>query len=65
MVQVFMLPSDTVLDEPALRRILSSGHSRVPVHAPGNKYASHSTLEDSPTSSYEIIPSSLQAWCHS
>ena len=36
-VQVFMLPSDTVLDDPALRRILSSGHSRVPVHAPDNR----------------------------
>jgi metal transporter CNNM len=32
---VFSLPADARLDENALERILARGHSRVPVHAPG------------------------------
>ena len=32
-----MLPYDAELNEETLRRVLSSGHSRVPVHAPGNR----------------------------
>jgi metal transporter CNNM len=32
---VFSLPADARLDEAALERILARGHSRVPVHAPG------------------------------
>jgi hypothetical protein len=35
--QVFMLPSDRPLDESALQDILTSGHSRLPVHQPGNR----------------------------
>ena len=35
--QVFMLPSDAVLNEETLVRILESGHSRVPVHKPGER----------------------------
>ena len=35
--KVFMLPLDAALDEPTMRRILASGHSRVPVHRPGNR----------------------------
>lgn len=37
-VQVFMLPSDAVLNEATLRTILESGHSRVPVHRPGKRW---------------------------
>jgi hypothetical protein len=35
--QVFMLPSDRRLDESTLQDVLVSGHSRVPVHEPGNR----------------------------
>lgn len=35
--KVFMVSSDMGLDEPSLKKILASGHSRVPVHAPGNR----------------------------
>ena len=35
-VQAFMLPADMHLDEEALFRILRYGHSRIPVHEPGN-----------------------------
>lgn len=35
--KVRMLAADAVLDEDALRGILKSGHSRVPVHRPGNR----------------------------
>ena len=38
-VQVFMLPSDAVLEEMTLGRIISSGHSRVPIYLPDNRYA--------------------------
>jgi metal transporter CNNM len=34
---VFMLSIDDVLDEDTLTAILASGHSRIPVHRPGNK----------------------------
>jgi metal transporter CNNM len=34
---VFMLSLDDVLDEATLTAILASGHSRIPVHRPGNK----------------------------
>lgn len=34
---VFMLSLDDVLDETTLTAILASGHSRIPVHRPGNK----------------------------
>ena len=36
-VQVFALPTDAILNVETLRSILATGHSRVPVHAPGNK----------------------------
>lgn len=32
---VYTLPSDYVLDEPAVERLVESGYSRVPVHEPG------------------------------
>lgn len=35
--QVFMLAADTVLDGESLARILRMGHSRVPVHRPGDR----------------------------
>lgn len=38
-VQVFMLSADTVLDEETLMKVLRLGHSRVPVHQPGNRQA--------------------------
>lgn len=34
---VFMLSMDAVLDEPTLTSVLASGHSRVPVHHPGDR----------------------------
>ena len=34
---VFMLPLDATLDEGTLTGILASGHSRIPVHQPGNR----------------------------
>jgi metal transporter CNNM len=34
---VFMLSMDAVLDEPTLTAVLASGHSRVPVHHPGDR----------------------------
>lgn len=37
-MQVFTLCIDDVLDETTLRRVLASGHSRVPVHRAGNRY---------------------------
>jgi hypothetical protein len=36
-VQVFMLPSDRRLDEATLQEILVSGHSRIPLHEPGDR----------------------------
>lgn len=39
LMQVFMLSADAVLDFPTMRSVLGSGHSRVPVHRPGNKCA--------------------------
>eukprot|EP00803_Ostreobium_quekettii_P005324 evm.model.scf_2114.3 EVM.evm.TU.scf_2114.3 scf_2114:20757-27366(-) len=36
---VYMLPEDAVLDEKTLREILAKGHSRIPVHRPGNRKA--------------------------
>ncbi|KAK9868503.1 hypothetical protein WJX84_007236 [Apatococcus fuscideae] len=35
--KVFTLSIDDALDEQTLRRVLASGHSRVPVHRPGNR----------------------------
>jgi metal transporter CNNM len=35
--QVFMLAADTVLDGESLARVLRMGHSRVPVHRPGDR----------------------------
>ena len=37
-LQVKMLPADATLDEDALRGLLQSGHSRIPVHRPGSRY---------------------------
>ena len=34
---VFMLPLDATLDESTLTAVLASGHSRIPVHRPGNR----------------------------
>ncbi|EFN59369.1 hypothetical protein CHLNCDRAFT_137839 [Chlorella variabilis] len=36
---VFMLPADDVLDEATLTAIMASGHSRIPVHRPGDRRA--------------------------
>ncbi|KAA6425546.1 MAG: hypothetical protein FRX49_04443 [Trebouxia sp. A1-2] len=36
--KVFMLPSDAILEEVTLGKIISSGHSRVPIHHPGNRH---------------------------
>ena len=36
-LQVFMLAADTVLDGESLARVLRMGHSRVPVHRPGDR----------------------------
>ena len=38
-VQVFMLSGDAVLNVDTLSELLASGHSRVPVHMPGNRCA--------------------------
>lgn len=37
--QVFMLSADAILNIDTLSELLASGHSRVPVHVPGNRYA--------------------------
>lgn len=42
--QVFMLSADAVLTEATLLSILESGHSRIPVHKPGNRRAHISML---------------------
>ena len=34
-----MLSADTLMDEETLMKVLRLGHSRVPVHAPGNRQA--------------------------
>ena len=36
-VQVFMLPSNTKLDRNTMKHVLRMGHSRVPVHEPGDR----------------------------
>lgn len=36
--QVFMLSADAILNIDTLSELLASGHSRVPVHVPGNRY---------------------------
>ena len=36
-LQVFMLPSNAVLDEATLAKIISSGHSRVPIYRRDNR----------------------------
>jgi metal transporter CNNM len=38
-LQVFMLPADRRLDESTLQEILVSGHSRIPLHEPGDRCA--------------------------
>lgn len=35
-----MLASDRILDEATLQEILMSGHSRIPLHEPGDRYVS-------------------------
>lgn len=35
--KVFMLPSDAKLDYKTLQKIVESGHSRIPIHAPENR----------------------------
>jgi metal transporter CNNM len=35
--KVFMVPSDAILDSDLCAQILKMGHSRVPVHAPGDR----------------------------
>ncbi|GMH43539.1 hypothetical protein BSKO_11461 [Bryopsis sp. KO-2023] len=35
--KVFMLSSDANLDYATLKKVVDSGHSRIPVHAPGNR----------------------------
>ena len=37
-MQVYMLSSRDVLDEARLLSILDSGHSRIPVHRPNNRW---------------------------
>lgn len=36
-LQVFMLSADAILNIDTLSELLASGHSRVPVHVPGNR----------------------------
>ena len=36
-LQVFMLSADAILNVDTLSELLASGHSRVPVHVPGNR----------------------------
>lgn len=43
-VQVFMLPADAILEEATLGKIISSGHSRVPIYHPDNRYVVDSLL---------------------
>jgi metal transporter CNNM len=38
MGDVFIMSSDTVLDEKTMDVILSAGYSRIPIHEPGNKF---------------------------
>ena len=47
--KVFMLPLDAALDEPTMRRILASGHSRIPVHRPGNRCVENSAIAGPPS----------------
>ena len=42
--QVFMLPSDAELNVATMRSVLGSGHSRFPVHRPGNRHAAACSL---------------------
>lgn len=35
--KVFMIPSDAILDQDLCAQILKMGHSRVPVHHPGDR----------------------------
>ncbi|KAK9818258.1 hypothetical protein WJX72_009693 [[Myrmecia] bisecta] len=37
--RVFMLPSDTILNSDTIKDIVANGHSRVPVHEPGDRQA--------------------------
>ena len=37
LLQVFMLPADAKCNEETLTAVLKSGHSRLPIHKPGNK----------------------------
>ena len=37
LLQVFMLPADARCNEETLTAVLKSGHSRLPIHKPGNK----------------------------
>lgn len=37
LLQVFMLSADEILNIDTLSELLASGHSRVPVHVPGNR----------------------------
>lgn len=36
MADVFTMPSDAILDEKTVATILTAGHSRIPIHEPGN-----------------------------
>ena len=36
-LKVFMLSADAILNIETLSELLASGHSRVPVHVPGNR----------------------------
>ena len=44
-MQVFMLPADAILNIDTLSELLASGHSRVPVHVPGNRYAALGAID--------------------
>lgn len=56
--QVYMLAADTELNVATMRSVLGSGHSRVPVHRPGNRCAAHC-----PTSPDKLSPSPKWAIC--
>lgn len=40
-----MVPHDAVLDKAMLRKIIASGHSRIPVHRPGKPCAPSQTQQ--------------------
>ncbi len=46
-VQTFMLSTDAILDEDTMQRVLSSGHSRIPVYQGNNRWRGRACLYSS------------------